>query len=374
MIRVCHMTSSHNPEDVRIFHKECVSLSKAGYDVTLVERGDSYEKEGVHIIGIGEVTSGRLNRFLRVSKQVYQTALAVDADIYHFHDPELLPYGLKLKKRGKKVVFDSHEHTAESILEKTWLPTSVRGLVHWAFSSYQRSVCRQLDAVVSVTPNVVEYFQSYQSRSVQITNYPILDEKDPRPDWQSKRLIFAGGISSQWNHVRILEALDQLPDCRYCLCGPMDEGYEALLKQQASWLRVDYLGRIPYGQVAEEMQKSAIGLAVLTPGRNTDFTNGTIGNTKIFEEMMAGLPVVCTDFVLWREFVDRYHCGICVDPKNVDEIASAIRYLLDHPEEARQMGKNGRRAIEEEFNWKVEEKKLLALYEDILKDREKERT
>lgn len=94
---------------------------------------------------------------------------------------------------------------------------------------------------------------------------------------------------------------------------------------------------------------------------------GTLGNTKIFEYMMVGIPVICTDFILWKQIMDRWDCGICVDPENVDEIAAAISYLLDHPEEARQMGENGRRAVKEEFNWGVEEKKLLALYEEILK-------
>ena len=65
--------------------------------------------------------------------------------------------------------------------------------------------------------------------------------------------------------------------------------------------------------------------------------------------------------------MERWHCGICVEPDSVDEIAAAIQYLLDHPEEARRMGENGRRAVEEEFNWGTKEKKLLALYEEILK-------
>ena len=81
-----------------------------------------------------------------------------------------------------------------------------------------------------------------------------------------------------------------------------------------------------------------------------------------------GLPVVMNGSAYNRAFVERWHCGICVDPENVEEIASAIRYLLDHPEEARQMGENGRQAVREEFNWGVEEKKLLALYEEIFKE------
>lgn len=138
------------------------------------------------------------------------------------------------------------------------------------------------------------------------------------------------------------------------------------MKSSPSWKQVDYLGKIPHAQVADELARGFVGLAVTPYVRNSDWHNGTMGNTKIFEEMMAGLPVVCTDFVLWKEFVERYHRGICVDPESVDEIAAAIRYLLDHPDEARQMGENGRRAVREEFNWGVEEQKLLALYKEIL--------
>ena len=131
------MTSVHDPEDVRIFHKECVSLANAGYDVYLVERGDSYEKSGVHIVGVGQPCGGRLSRMFSFSKKVYHTALALDADVYHLHDPELLPYGLKLKKKGKKVIFDSHEDTCGSILEKTWIPSAMRkGVFYVAFPNF----------------------------------------------------------------------------------------------------------------------------------------------------------------------------------------------------------------------------------------------
>ena len=366
MMKVCHMTSAHGVEDVRIFHKECTSLAKAGYDVYLVERGESYDKNGVHIVGVGDIPQSRRKRMTVGTKKVYEAALALDADVYHFHDPELLPYGLKLKKQGKKVIFDSHEHTAEAILEKTYLPLWVRWPVYWVYGLYQTRICRRLDAVVTVTPHMVDYFAQRNRRSVQVANYPILGA-GPAEVEKNLSVVFAGGISAQWCHDRIIQALEQVPDCRYCLCGAMDDDYARSLRELPGWKQVDYLGKIPFQTVAQQLAKASVGLAVLLPGRNTGFRLGTMGNTKIFEEMMAGLPIICTNFTLWREFVDRYHCGICVDPTNVDEIAAAIRYLLDHPDEARQMGENGRRAIKEEFNWGVEEKKLLSLYEDILK-------
>lgn len=368
MTKVCHMTSAHGPEDVRIFHKECISLVKAGYEVYLVERGESYEKSGVHIVGVGQPSGGRFSRMTAFAKKVYEAALKVDADIYHFHDPELLPYGLKLKKKGKKVIFDSHEDTLESILEKTWIPSVLRKTMYHWFSHHQKSVCREIDAVITVTPHLTAFFRQMNPNITQVANYPIIEEWGAMPTFQEKYLVFAGGISSQWNHHQIIETLKQIPECRYLLCGNGDEAYLQGLQALPAWGQVNFLGSIPHAQVAEKLSRGYMGLALLTPCRNSDWHNGTMGNTKIFEEMMAGLPVVCTDFALWREFVERYHCGICVDPENVEEIANAIRYLLDNPEEAKRMGENGRRAVKEEFNWGVEEEKLLALYEDILKD------
>lgn len=366
MTKVCHITSAHGPEDVRIFHKECVSLAKAGYETYLVQRGESYEKNGVHIVGFGKVTGGRLKRMTQVSRRAYETALTVDADIYHLHDPELLPYGLKLKKKGKKVIFDSHENTLDSILQKEWIPAPLRKIVYLWFKAHQKNVCRQLDAVISVTPNIVEYFRTVNPRTVQVANFPILPAEMPSlPEQGGRTLVFAGGISRQWNHHTIIKALEKLPDCEYLLCGIADAPYLQELQALPAWEQVRYLGRVPHGEVPALLAQSTIGMAVVSYSRNSDWKNGTMGNTKIFEEMLAGLPVICTDFVLWRKFVKRYHCGICVDTENPEEIVSAIRYLLDHPEEAHQMGENGRRAVKEKFNWGEEEKKLLALYEGV---------
>ena len=73
-----------------------------------------------------------------------------------------------------------------------------------------------------------------------------------------------------------------------------------------------------------------------------------------------------SNFSLWKGIVEGNRCGITVDPLGPKEIAQAIEYLLTHPEEARQMGENGRRAVEEKYNWEKETEKLLALYEELL--------
>lgn len=363
------MTSAHSAEDERIFFKEAKSLANNRYEVFIVARGASYEKANVHIIGCGLPEGGRLSRMTSFAKRVYETALALNADIYHFHDPELLPYGLKLKKKGKRVIFDSHENTVEQILEKEWIPSVVRIPLYRCFDLYQKHVCRRLDAVVSVTPHICDYFRKVSSRVEMITNYPAIKPYLASIEKRERSLCFAGGISEVWCHKEIITAIDNVQNCTYVLCGKGTGDYFSSLQQLPGWKQVDFMGCIPHEEIHAVLSSCCVGASVVRPSRNSGWNIGTMGNTKIFEEMMAGLPVVCTNFVLWKEFVERYHCGICVDPTNVDEIVAAVRYLLDNPEEAKRMGENGRRAVEEEFNWGVEEKKLLALYEDILKEK-----
>jgi glycosyltransferase involved in cell wall biosynthesis len=82
--------------------------------------------------------------------------------------------------------------------------------------------------------------------------------------------------------------------------------------------------------------------------------------------MAAGLPVIASNFPLWKEIVEGNGCGICVDPLNPKEIAEAIKYLMKHPGSTEQMGKNGRRAVIEKYTWEKEGKKLLDLYAQLL--------
>lgn len=367
MTKVCHITSVHPKEDVRIFKKECVSLAKAGYDVTLVQQGESYEKDGVHIIGFGEIAPSRLRRMLHTARAAYKAALAVDADIYHLHDPELLPYALKLKRKGKEVIFDSHEDVPADILEKYWIPAPLRKLISRVYARYEAHCFSRLDGVIGVTPTLCDRLEKSSRRSVMVTNYPIWEEDLPRPTFQSRRVAFPGLISQLWCIDTLLKAVDPIEDVTVELRSrDVEEPYGSTLRSLPGWKKVNFPGRISHEEVLRLLADCMCGMALLQECPNSGGRMGTLGNTKIFEYMMVGIPVVCTDFVLWKEIIDKWDCGICVNPKNEREVEAALRFLLDHPEEARRMGGNGRRAVKEEFNWGVEEKKLLAFYRDIL--------
>lgn len=364
-VKVCHLSSAHDQEDTRIFHKECKSLAEAGYEVYLITRGKTYDKDGVHIIGVSREQVSRIERMTKTVHEVYLKAVEIDADIYHVHDPELLPVCAKLKKRGKKVIFDSHEHVAASIRGKMYLPKMLRKIIADIYSVYQGAICAKIDAVITATPNVSEYFERIKCKNVvDLCNFPILSEFR-EPNYCSRTLSFAGNMTDQWNHDVIIKSLENVENVKYILCGFPEEKYLAKLNALKGWEKVDYRGRIPFETVQEVLSSSAVGLSILTPGNNTDGINGNMANTKIFEEMMAGLPVICSKFKRWKEFVEEFDCGICVHPHNEKEIRSAIERLINNPDEARRMGHNARKAVEERFNWAKEEKKLLNLYNRI---------
>jgi len=374
MHKVCHITSAHRSYDYRIFHKECTSLAKAGFDTYLVARGESGEVNGVHVVGVGEISNSRLKRMLFGAKRVYEAALKIDANLYHFHDPELIPYGIKLKKKGKIVIFDSHENTDVQIFEKKWIPGFLRPAIAFLYKHYQDNACRKFDSVLGVSTSTYEQYKKLNANAEMITNYPVIPSGEfIHPEMKDRKIVFAGNVSDLWNNRNVILAIEKLRDVTFEMCGFIPWGdktgteYFNSLKELDGWKKVNFLGRIPHEDVKTLLSQCNIGISVMAYRPHSSSNVGTLGITKMFEYMMAGLPIICNDLILWKEIIDKYQCGITVDPENIGEIADAIAYLLDNPNQAKEMGLNGRKAVEEAYNWGIEEKKLVALYHKLLK-------
>lgn len=370
MVKVCHISSAHVSTDARIFRKECTTLSEAGFDVYLVIEGDSRVENGVHIVGLGKIPKGRLNRMTCFARKAYKTAAKLNCDIYHLHDPELIQYAKKLKKKGKKVIFDSHENTLEQIEEKKWIPSRLRKIVSKLYNKYATGILRKFDCLISVTPHIVNQLKIINPQTYMITNYPQLTPFHHREIESSKviSLCFTGGISPQWSHEQIITLIGDIDNVDYRLCGWGNDVYLNRLKSLPGWEKVKYYGKVPFDTSLKVQNESDVGIALLVPSNNTGGGIGTIGNTKIFEYMMAGLPIICTDFELWQEIVKKYQCGICVPYNDTQKIKKAIEYLYNNPVERQRMGTNGRLAVEKEFNWQSEGEKLIAIYNRIISE------
>ena len=363
--RLCHITSAHNRDDPRIFHKECVSLAKYGcYEVFLLVNDDEPDelKQGVRIVTTGLKPKSRKERFLDSKKILLQKAIEINAEIYQLHDPDLLPLGNKLKKIGKIVIFDSHEDIPQQILDKYWIPKYLRNIISKIFEEYEKYSISKYDGVISVTPKVVQRLRKINSNSIMITNYPIVDEKQVIERKPEKAICFAGGICKEWNHINILKAIKDIVEIRYILAGRSSDSYIERLKSMDAWGKVDYRGQITFKEVKDIYNVSMAGMALNYSIQARE--EGTLGNTKLFEYMEAKLPVICSNYRLWKEIIEGNKCGICVDPKNIKEIENAIRYIIDNPEEAMIMGENGRRAVIEKYNWGTQEKILVKFYKN----------
>ena len=365
--KVCHMTSAHPPEDIRIFRKECVSLAKAGYDVYLVEPGGTYEKDNVHIIGVGPLPGSRRERMASFSKKVYKAALSVDADIYHFHDPELLPYGLKLKKRGKRVIFDSHEKYTEQIKTKEYLPAPLRSLIAFAYGAYERHALRKIDGLVfPCLKDGRNPFEGQCRRIAFLDNVPLLEELydyyDPDSEKWDRSVCCLGSLTRARGITQLVRAASMAGAEVYLAGNFSPDSYQEEVLSMPEASCVHYMGRVSREDVRKTLSHCRIGAAVgLNVGQYNKFDNLA---TKSYEYMAMGLPSIMAKSPYCDKLLSDYCFAVCIDPEDVEAYASAIRYLLDHPKEARQMGEAGRRAVQEKFNWGVEETKLLALYEE----------
>jgi len=367
--RIVQLTTVHQPFDTRIFHKQAKTLARAGYDVTLIAQHDGDRVvEGVRIIGLPKPR----NRFIRIfglTWRAFRLALRQHADVYHFHDPELLPIGLMLKLFTRaKVIYDVHEDVPQQILTKYWIPRPLRKPLSVVFNAFEKLLARMLDAVVVATEGIAEKFRG--RNPIVVHNYPdlkMLPNSSAPKEKNEKVLVYVGGISKlrgAVEMVRALEYLERVEDLRLDLIGRFEpSSLERELQALPGYRRVRYLGWLQPKDIYKHLQTADIGLVCLHP--DPRYVVGW--PVKLFEYMAAGLPVIASNFPLWQEIVEGNRCGICVDPLNPKEIAGAIEYLITHPEEARQMGENGRRAVEEKYNWEKEGKKLLKLYEELLK-------
>ncbi|PYU29046.1 MAG: hypothetical protein DMG32_01175 [Acidobacteria bacterium] len=271
---------------MRIFHKECKSLTEGGYEVVLIAP-DQQDRvvDGVHIKAIRKPKS-RIVRMTLGAWRVYRKAVRQQAELYHFHDPELLSVGLLLRARGAKIIYDIHEDLPRTMAYKFYLPTWLRRLLVPVTEWLENAGAARLSALVVATP---------------LLNTP-------------------------------------------------------------GWDRVDNLGYIPRDRVADVLGRTRVGLVVIHPQPNYIRSRPT----KLFEYMAAGVPVIASDFPDWRKIIDAARCGLLVPPEDPRAIATAMEYLLTHPEEAREMGLRGRQAVEGSYVWDVEKKTLLDLYDSLL--------
>ena len=370
--KVCHVISGYHRTDARIFFRQCLSLRHHGFDVCILTNDGRPNEviDGVTIISCTDAPASRRKELLMASHLFYDHAISIDADAYQLHSPELLPLGVKLKRRGKSVVYDAHEDMPNHILEKEWLPPWSRKLVSRAFALYMNGVLKRFDQVISPHSHVVHSLQERLGKGVLIANFPLVKRRQEcsEEEYRARKNLFcySGTVYSYSNQATIAAALSELPDAHYQIAGYIDDHQREMLSNSAAGSRISCLGRLSQVELAKFYDRSIAGIVVYDYKLNLGYRLGSYGTNKIFEYMEAGLPIICTDYDLWKDIVDRYKCGICVKPGDVPGLRQAMHSIMADKKAAFQMGINGRRAVEKEFNWSSEEAKYCKMFSDIL--------
>jgi glycosyltransferase involved in cell wall biosynthesis len=369
-IKVVHLSSVHSADDIRIFWKECISLAEAGYDVTFIAADlGAFERAGSHH-GVTIVTvqpqQGRLGRMILAGAAVMATGRRQDADVYHFHDPELIPGGLVLRLLGKRVIYDAHEDLPRNLATRAWLPRPLQYPATLAASLLEWFAARALTGVVAATPVIAQRF--LKRRVALVQNFASLSEfatDGPPQHLRPYAVAYAGVLGESRCMFEMIDAMGKIeryPDARLIIAGVLSPGSHIdMLAASPGWRHVDFRGRQDRVGVRGILAEARVGLALYQPVQ----AHIDCLPTKVFEYMAAGLPVITANFPGFRRIVEDNGCGLCVPPCDVSAIAAAVEQIFADPVEADAMGRRGRELALRSFSWESEKTTLLRFYEQI---------
>ncbi|MDP8286640.1 MAG: glycosyltransferase, partial [Candidatus Electryonea clarkiae] len=317
-----------------------------------------------------------LKRRILSSLDAFRKALTIKADIYHFHDPDLLPWMLILQLMGKNVVYDIHDNYIVRFYE--WnLPHLLRDRFAAIYRGLENFCISRFQGIVTTTESMGELFEKSAHNRVVIHNVVYvermqdIDVSVPRhthPD-----LVISGTNADSRNSRKIVKALkiinEQFPEVKLRFIGRYDpESYEQILSDLAEKIGVrDNLileGMVPWEENFTRMSRSHIGCVFYKDNLNNRVTTPN----RLYEYMFCGLPILVDDFPELRKIVTETNCGIIVDSSSPRSIADGALQLLEDPERAMIMGCNGREAILNKYNFKSELCGMIRMYHKIVQE------
>jgi glycosyltransferase involved in cell wall biosynthesis len=361
MIKVAHVSIRHTPFDTRIFHKECKTLSNNGYNVSfIVPHGKDEKVDKINIVSLKKADS----KFYKVFKNVpaaLSKCFKINSEVYHFHDPELIPIGLILKIKGKKVIYDAHEDHPRDVFEKLWpMPLKIMAFIY--FSILEKLASTFYDRIVAATPHIALKYPN--KKKILLRNFPILELIDRSNKIEIKSdnliLIYQGGITKLRGVKQVIDSLGIIDEkIELLLFGKWESRFEEECRKLEGWKKTKHLGVIRQEELYGYGKSANIGIINYLSSPNND---DSLPN-KPFEYMACSLPIIMSDFSHWKEMFKG--CALFCNPENPKEIAENIRILAKDPSLREKMGKNGRALVEKEYNWEKESEKLVDMYQGM---------
>jgi glycosyltransferase involved in cell wall biosynthesis len=372
-LKVCHFASVHSIHDTRVFHRECVSLAKI-YNVTLIAIGvESGINQGVNVIAIRK-PQNRIQRIFKTRRMAYQLALNEHADIYHFHDPELIPLALWLTLKGKKVIYDIHENVTESMKMKRWLP--LKFLFIPFYLCFDALAAKFFTLILAEHAYVPIYKKRYPTKEVfLVENFAPIKLLEPFQNLKrsaaEKNIFYIGSFNEEYCFMQTLETIYLLTQKgwkgKLYIIGYISPDDWAAINQLSYFQHIRaqlvFTGYLRLKDGYEFSINCAIGFSFVSPNINV---RDSVPR-KLYEYMAIGLPVVSSNFPTYETLVNEMQVGICVNSENPEEMANKAWELLNQPEPLNEFARNGLKAATDYYNWENEEKSLFEVYSKMTK-------
>lgn len=372
--KIAILSSVHQALDNRVFYREARTLARAGYDVTLIAPHDSDEtRDGVRIRALPRVARSRRPLLWRALGRL---ARATDADLYHFHDPELLLLSPWLRRAmGRPTVYDIHEANADFIRVKDYLPGVVRAPLAGVFERLEPRLAAGESGLIFADDAIAADFAGFAGPKATLFNFPgaelIARGAAAADTGREPVVLYLGGMERNRGAALTMAAFAQvvaaMPAARLLLVGHfMPASLEAEMRADAARRgighAVEFAGRVPFERIGDYLARARVGWvtwqAVAKNCKNIP--------TKLFEYMAYGLPVVSSDLPSTRLFVRPGENGLLATANDPAAHAAALLALLGDPAEAARLGARGRQRVAGEWNWAAMEPRLLALYAAVL--------
>lgn len=363
--RVVHVSSAHPASDNRIRYRECATLVGAGYAVSLVAVESDHPTGEDRINDFSIPRLPRLQRVLISGPRAIAAALKARPEILHLHDPELVWAVPLLRLLRKKVVYDAHEDLPVQVVSKPYVNSFSRPVLSF-FAQGIVKVARLSNHIIAATETIAERFP--EEKTTIVHNYPPLRIEEgvaPNQSDRPKNVVYVGGITRNRGAEVMVSAVgnEEFPEkWNFTLAGTASESLIAQLNQIPGWEKTRFLGQVPSTEARDLLLNSKIGFVLL---QNTQAYRESLP-TKMFEYFAAGIPVIASDFPLWRTIVEKNECGILVDQESPEQIARAVKQYAENPEMLEKHSLNARRLAVEKFNWKHEGESLLGAYNKLL--------
>lgn len=364
----CFVTGLYKRTDPLMMDRQGKSLVDAGFKVTYVVCDDQPDEvvNGIQIISTGYKPTGRFNRFLNTKRIIKQYIDKVDADVYQISDPELMTLVTHLKRKGKKVVFNLREYYPDMLLAKSYIPLVLRKVASGIYYEMMTRYLNKYDAVFTVTDWILTLLRDKHKiqKAMLLTNFPVANRNFTltKEEYMNRMnaVCYIGSIYVCSRQEKVLDALTTLPNVKYILAGRFDNDVN-YVENHPYWSQVEFINGFARDEMEGIMERATISNTL----RDFMGRDGSYGVIKIFESMEQALPVLLSDVPLHRHIVEKYGCGLCVDPNDSAAIAKAIKYLVEHKEEAYEMGQRGRYAVLKEYNWQKQAEKYINVISNL---------